>query len=292
MPFFIAYEIKHDFGGPVDGLGPWRWRPEAGLVMLGVDRPSDDQGDAPDTSPDHAPDASQSASTATADRGTVRTDARTRQEYALAYRAKVDAVYAEAEREANRGSTDKVGDRPSVADKYPSDYQRATHDPPRVDGPHVSPVKWLRDINFDAALPGRGRNCGECARAVCDTWHGKPTAAAALADPRSGGEHVPRMEEWAGQRSMPATMAQIGRRLEELGPGSSAIVGCDWNRRGGHWFNAVNDAGVVKAVDGQRNHVGSWPPASNEVRFDESMMKYSDAIFFDPDGKVLRNDHP
>jgi Papain fold toxin 1, glutamine deamidase len=37
-------------------------------------------------------------------------------------------------------------------------------------------------------------------------------------------------------------MTQIGRRLAELGPGSSAIVGCDWADGGGHWFNAINDA--------------------------------------------------
>jgi hypothetical protein len=70
-------------------------------------------------------------------------------------------------------------------------------------------------------------------------------------------------------------------------------VGCDWKDvRGGHWFNAVNDAGTVLAVDGQRNRVGSWPPTVREVRIAESMMRFSDAIFFGPDGKVVTNDHP
>jgi hypothetical protein len=255
--------------------------------MLGIDRPSDDRWDVSAVSPDAALGTRESANGAGADRGTVLTDARTRCEYALAYRAKVDAVYAGAEREANLGSADKADDRPGVADKYPDEYQRPTHDPPRADGPHTSPERWLRDINIDADQPGRSNNCGECARAVRDTWYGKPTAAAAMSAPKSPGEHVSRMEEWADQPVLPATMAEIGHRLEELGPGSSAIVGCYWNMRGGHWFNAVNDGSTIKAVDGQRNRVGSWPPDLGEVRFDESRMKLSFAIFFDPDGKVL-----
>jgi hypothetical protein len=267
--------------------------------MLGIDRPSDSEWAAPDASPDIAPDAPQSPNAASLDRGTVLTDARTRQECALAYRAKVDAIYAavewgavnESKPEVANETTDDPDEHPSVVDKYPADYVSATHEPPRVDGPHESPDNWVRDINFDADQPGRRNNCAECARAVCDTWYGKPTAAAALADPKSWGENVPRMEEWAGQPSLPATMAEIGHRLEELGPGSSAIVGCKWNSRGGHWFNAINDAGEVKAVDAQWNRVGGWPPVSSQVRFDESMMKFSDAIFFDPSGKVVRNDH-
>jgi hypothetical protein len=99
------------------------------------------------------------------------------------------------------------------------------------------------------------------------------------------------MEEWAGQRFLPATMAEIGRRLEELGPGSSAIVGCKWIGRGGHWFNAFNEAGTVKAVDAQSALAGGWPPAKDELDFDERQMLFSDAIFFDRDGKVLRDDH-
>jgi hypothetical protein len=88
-------------------------------------------------------------------------------------------------------------------------------------------------------------------------------------------------------------MADVGRRLEELGPGSSAIVGCDWAapRLGGHWFNAVNDAGKIKAVDGQTSKVEPWPPTTRGLEFDESMMRLSDALFFTPTGKVIRNDH-
>jgi hypothetical protein len=84
-------------------------------------------------------------------------------------------------------------------------------------------------------------------------------------------------------------MAEIGHRMTELGPGSSAIVGCDWWGGGGHWFNAVNDAGNVKAVDGQFGRVEDWPPSPRGVGSDESIMRISDVIFFYSDGRVVRN---
>jgi hypothetical protein len=259
--------------------------------MLGTNCPGDDRWDAPDAGPDGAPDAPQPVSAAGADRGAVLADARTRQEYDLAYRATVDAIYASAEREAGRAIAERFEELPSVVDKYPADYVPATHEPPRVDGPYEHPEKWVRRINVDENLPGRDINCGECARAACSTWYGKPTAAAAISVEDSLGETPSRMEEWAGHPSLPATMAEVERRLEELGAGSSAIVGCKWNGRGGHWFNAFNDAGTVKTVDAQSDLVSSWPPSQDGVGFDESQMRLSDAIFFDPDGKVLRNDH-
>ncbi|HEX4094521.1 MAG TPA: toxin glutamine deamidase domain-containing protein [Trebonia sp.] len=189
---------------------------------------------------------------------------------AAAYRLTVEAVYG------------------TVPGRYPAEYAPASHEPPRVDRPHEPPGRWLREINDDWRLPGRRNNCGECARAVHSTWHGEATAAAALSDPRSDGEPTRRMAEWADRRPVPATMTEVGRRLAELGPGSSAIVGCDWTDGGGHWFNAVNDGGTVLAVDGQRNRVEPWPPSYRGVRFDESQMKSSDAIFFDPDGKAVQ----
>jgi hypothetical protein len=187
-----------------------------------LDRPWDDQWDAGDG----APDAPEPESAAGADWGTVLTDARIRREYALAYRATVDAVYARAEREATRGIADQFNESASIVDKYPADYVPATHEPPRVDGPYEHPEKWTRRINVDESLPGRDNNCGECARAACATWYGKPTAAAATSVANSLGETLSRMEEWAGEPALPAAMAEVGRCLEKLGPGSSAIVGC------------------------------------------------------------------
>jgi hypothetical protein len=217
-----------------------------------------------------------------------------RLDHAAAYRAAVEEACKNGPGRAKEGrlreSADSAGQPPNMAGKYPADYERPAHGAPRVDGPHESPRPWLRDVNEDEARPGRDNNCGECARAVHGTWHGRPAAAAALADPDSSGEPAGRMAEWAGRRPVPASMAEIGSRLKELGPGSSAVVGCDWKGGGGgHWFNAVNDAGSVLAVDGQRNRVGPWPPTVRDLRFDEGRMELSDAIFFGSDGKVVRS---
>lgn len=174
--------------------------------------------------------------------------------------------------------------RPDIAVRYPGDYVPASDPPPDVDGPHERPEAWAGDIN-----PADGdNNCGECARAVDSTWNGNPAAAAAMSDADAPGEPVARMREWAGQEPAAASMSDVGRRLEELGPGSSAVVGCDWKDGGGHWFNAVNDGGTVKAVDGQSGTVEGWPPSAGGLGFDETDMRHSDAIFFTADGKVVK----
>ena len=85
----------------------------------------------------------------------------------------------------------------------------------------------------------------------------------------------------------PASMADIQAQLEQLGPGSSAIAGCDWQDGGGHWFNAVSDGGTVKAVDGQPGRVGAWPSSADGAGLDPGIMHSSDAIYFTPDGKVI-----
>ena len=97
--------------------------------MLGMDRPWDDQRDASDG----VPDTPRPESTVTsADRGRLLADARTRQEYALAYRATVDAVYAKAalHAAAHRAGDDQSSDtaeakRPEIADRYPTRYARS-----------------------------------------------------------------------------------------------------------------------------------------------------------------------
>ena len=260
--------------------------------MLGKDHPLDDAWSTPDAASDKLRFETVAAGR---ERGTVLSDARLRQEHSQAYRARVDAIYDLPQCESARpevtarGSSDQPSERPNLLDKYPHDYQRPTHDPPRVGGPHEPPEKWVIDINLDMDLPGRDVNCGECARAVHGTWHGEPAAAAAMSDPDSDGEDTPRMTEWAGLAPRRATMTEIGRHLEQLGPGSSAIVGCDWARpnTGGHWFNAVNDAGTVKAVDGQSSRVETWPPSIHGFGWDESRIENLDALFFTSDGKVV-----
>lgn len=178
--------------------------------------------------------------------------------------------------------------RPDIASAYLADYVPSADPQPSVEGPHESPEGWAADVNPDRDAPGRDNNCGECARAVECTWEGDPAAAAALSDPDSGGEPVARMAEWAGQAPTEASLSDVQQRLDELGPGSSAVVGCDWQTGGGHWFNAVNDGGTVKAVDGQSGQTETWPPSRDGLGYSEADMSYSDAIFFTADGKVDR----
>jgi papain fold toxin 1 (glutamine deamidase) of polymorphic toxin system len=186
------------------------------------------------------------------------------------------------------GTDNPVTGRPDMAARYPADYVPTPGPLPRVDQPHENPQNWVAGINPDREAPWREANCGECARAVDSAWNGQPAVAAALARPEER-EDVSRMTEWAGvDRPETASMSEIEQRLSNMGPGSSAVVGCDWNEGGGHWFNAVNDGGTIKAVDGQEGKTETWPPTVSGVGFDESFMFHSDAIFFTPDGKVAK----
>ena len=233
-----------------------------------------------------------------AHRGVVLADAPTRQRHALAYRAVVEAVYPPATTSVDAS---RAGDsqppaaaglkRPDMAEKYPERYARPADPAPRVDGPGEHPAGWIDAIYPGRTRPERPNNCGECARAVDSTWHGQPAVAAELANRRVGGERPAVMAEWAGQPPQAASMADIGRRLRELGPGSSAVVGFDRADAPGHWFNAVNHEGTVLAVDGQGSRFEEWPPSKDGLGFDESGMSQSDAIYFTADGKVVRNDH-
>jgi Papain fold toxin 1, glutamine deamidase len=99
------------------------------------------------------------------------------------------------------------------------------------------------------------------------------------------------MKEWSGQAPEPASLTAIDRRLRELGPGSSAIVGFDREDGPGHWFNALNYEGTVLAVDGQSARYEKWPPSRAGLGFDERGMSYSDAIYFAANGEVVPSDH-
>jgi len=259
--------------------------------MSGIDR----AGDSPDASGDVPRRESAAAGV---DHGTVLTEAPARRECALAYRATVEAVYEEAGRDAvarrpadSQAAGNPVLERPDMAERYPGRYVRPADPPPQVEAPGEHPARWV-----DGIFPGRSRqeqpvNCGECARAADSTWHGVPAVAADLADRRRGGERPAVMREWAGLVPEQASMEEIGSRLRELGPGSSAVVGFDRKGAPGHWFNAVNHQGSILAVDGQSARFEDWPPSKGGLGFDESGMSYSDAIYFTADGKVVPNDH-
>jgi Papain fold toxin 1, glutamine deamidase len=222
------------------------------------------------------------------EQGSGSAEPRSRAEYASAVRQDGFGDSQVLGRTPGSAGADQPGPaRADVATRYPGEYLAYSKPPPDIDGPHQQPESWADEINDDRDRPGRDINCGECSRAVQGTWEGSPTVAAAMSNPDAGGEPVQRMSDWAGEQPRQASMSQIGRRMSELGDGSSAVVGCDWLGGGGHWFNAVNDGGMVKAVDGQSGAVERWPPSADGLGFDESDMRHSDAIYFDPNGKVV-----
>jgi hypothetical protein len=188
-----------------------------------------------------------------------------------------------------KATTDNpVTGRPDIAARYPADYVPSSDPAPSVDRPHESPEKWADGINPGWPVPERENNCGECARAVDSTWNGKGAAAAAMSDPEAAGESVARMTEWAGEAQTRASMSEVQQQLNDMGPGSSAVVLSCWDGGGAHWFNAVNDGGTVKAIDGQSGTTETWPPSASGLGFDEGDMRYSGAIFFTADGKVVK----
>jgi hypothetical protein len=105
--------------------------------MSGIDQPA--QG------PDSAPDAPRPGHRETsAARGTVLADGSLRREYALAYRATVEAVYAQAGRDAETrqgGDVPSAAARPSMAGRYPGQYRKPDGPLPQVEGPGEDPVR-------------------------------------------------------------------------------------------------------------------------------------------------------
>ena len=148
-----------------------------------------------------------------------------------------------------------------------------------------SPEGWAGLINGPgSSAPGRNNNCVDCSRAVESTFRGAPVSSAAMADTNAGGTSPARITSWAGGQLMSTNYAGIDAKLRELGEGSSAIVVSSWRRGGGHAFNAINDGGVVKFVDGQSGTVSGWPPIS----WNESITSASWAVFIDKDGNPTR----
>jgi hypothetical protein len=117
----------------------------------------------------------------------------------------------------------------------------------------------------------RAGNCIDVSLSFEESWRGKPTVAAALFPQYDkDGRPVLRFEDrlkrelYAGKRvdyegRGSAGLKSVARKLLDLGPGSSAVVGVTWESGGGHAFNAVNDAGAVVWVDAQSVRITDQP---------------------------------
>ncbi len=161
-----------------------------------------------------------------------------------------------------------VGDlQQTVWDRHPGEYG-----PPTAEQREAltsawersaNPDSWAQYINPDKDNPGRRFNCADCTRAGESTWRGNPQVAAERLpgpDGRIRGESPSRIEDWAGDRFQPASMKDIGERLDRMGPGSSALVAVKGDWGGGHAINGFNEGGTVQYRDFQRGTSGDWPP--------------------------------
>ncbi len=181
--------------------------------------------------------------------------------------------------------------RPSLAEKRASESEWAEGSgdgaPPELASvpSRSSPEGWAGLVNGAGIdSPGRDNNCIDCARSVESTWRGAPTMAAAMADANATGTDAHRVTEWSGGELVAANYGDVDQRLGELGEGASAILVSSWKGgRGGHAYNAINDGGVVKFVDGQSATLSRWPPIS----WDESQVAATWAVFFDRNGKSI-----
>jgi hypothetical protein len=193
------------------------------------------------------------------------------------------------ETDGDRSPSERPPPLEKVDARFPDLYDRSACAPPREIDRHQPAEHWVADRNPGYLdIPGRDNNCGDCARASEVTWRGTDTQAGALTDPAIDGEPKVVMDTWSPGDRVPTDFDEIKARLEALGHGSSAIVGVDWKSGGGHWFNAVNDNGVITASDGQTGRSEAWPPTSDGLGFDETRCKNVDTIIIDPDGKHLR----
>jgi hypothetical protein len=193
--------------------------------------------------------------------------------------------------QGDRSATDTTGARPDVPAEHPDLYTPSDAMPPHVDGAHMSPNVWAVDINPSRDAPDKGcHNCGECARAVQETWGGTPTVAASETQQAHDrlGEDEYIMDDWAGATPETASIDGIQEKLDQLGPGSSAIVKCTWDTGGSHYFNAVNDNGMITAVDGQGGFASDWPPTEEGVGYDSSSMTKVGALYFDSSGRLVK----
>lgn len=161
--------------------------------------------------------------------------------------------------------------------QHPGEFVPPTADDkaamPQELAPHTSPENFAANVNDGGnEVPGRGINCVDCARATERSWEGHPEVSAARAV--NAGEPKERLTEWTGVEPQRQSFEDIGRELEQRGPGSSAVIASTWEGGGGHAYNAVNDGGTVKFVDSQPEGgaVGTWPPTRDSpgYGFDES----------------------
>jgi hypothetical protein len=143
------------------------------------------------------------------------------------------------------------------------------HNPKGPFASSVGAADWVMEIN-----PRRNdkddafrRNCTDAARSFLASWSGNPTTALGIHDEtgveRDGNE---RTSAWLETGWNPHTdekedvWAAVGRRLKDMGHGSSSIIVFQRKESGdNHAVNGVNYEGKVVWVDPQQGRIGLKP---------------------------------
>jgi hypothetical protein len=112
----------------------------------------------------------------------------------------------------------------------------------------------VRNVNPGFPGPGRVENCTNCAVATDAMLAGRPASALP-----GGVASLFRLEAFYQASFEPAGgQAEIEMMLQNAGPGSRGIVFGGRQGMPGHVFNAVNQGGVVRFLDGQVGGVASF----------------------------------
>ena len=114
----------------------------------------------------------------------------------------------------------------------------------------------IRNVNIGYPGAGRTLNCVKCAEATAHTLSGHPACALpGIVAP------IAQLEAKVGGRFLPiGSSAAIAAKLTSAGSGSHGIVYGMYKgqRQFGHVFNAVNQNGVIRFLDGQTGKAASF----------------------------------
>jgi len=153
-------------------------------------------------------------------------------------------------RERSAGCADTIGIALSLGAKGADNAALdAATDASRRNAPNTS-AGSIRDVN----PTGSGTNCVNCVVATDATLAGRPASALP-----SGAQPISALQDVFGGTFKPvAGQAEITALLTDAGAGARGVVFGSRGSDVGHVFNAVNQGGTVRFLDGQTGAAASF----------------------------------
>ncbi|WP_430755428.1 toxin glutamine deamidase domain-containing protein [Mycolicibacterium septicum] len=145
----------------------------------------------------------------------------------------------------------------------------------KVRDPAAARSVRLDDVAPPVAEPAD--NCAYVAAEVLSQRYGRDMRITAEAS--SAGVAARSLFEAVGSTAHFASYTEVAERLEQLGPGSSAVLASRWAgmRQGGHAYLAVNDGGEIYLIDRRSGERAGWPPHWGQVAVDRTAVGYLDS---------------